>query len=277
MDSNLISVFGSTGFIGGNFIKMFPEKTVSISREDRVPKTNNILYFISTVDNYNVFSNITLDVETNLKVLCEVLENCKNSNIIFNFISSWFVYGETNLPAREDFICNPTGFYSITKKAGEDLLISFCKTFGVEYRILRLCNVLGNDDGKISSKKNALSFLMKKLKENEEIFLYDNGTPIRDLMHVSDVCEAIDLVCEHGEKNSIYNIGSGQPTKIGDIIGEAKQYLGSKSEIKYKEAPEFHKLVQTKDFWMDNSKLLSLGFKQKISNSDIIRELCNNL
>lgn len=256
---------------------MFPEKTIRISREDRVPKSKNILYFISTVDNYNVFDNLTLDVDTNLRVLCEVLQYCKDVDITFNFISSWFVYGETDLPAREDYKCNPTGFYSITKKAGEDLLISFCKTFGVNYRILRLCNVLGNGDSKVSSKKNALSFLMKKLKENEEVFLYDMGTPIRDIMHVSDVCKAINLVCEYGEKNSVYNIGSGQPTQIGDIIDEAKKYLGSKSEIKYKDAPEFHKLVQTKDFWMDNSKLLSLGFKQKISNSEIIKELCNNL
>lgn len=277
MDSNLISVFGSTGFVGGNFTKMFPEKTIIISREDRVPKSKNILYFISTVDNYNVFDNLTLDVDTNLRILCEVLQYCKDVGITFNFISSWFVYGETDLPAREDYKCNPTGFYSITKKAGEDLLISFCKTFGVNYRILRLCNVLGNGDGKLSSKKNALSFLIKKLKEDEEIFLYDNGTPIRDIMHVSDVCNAINLVCERGEKNTIYNIGSGQPTQIGDIIDEAKKYLRSKSEIKYKDAPEFHKLVQTKDFWMDNSKLLSLGFKQKISNSEIIKELCNNL
>lgn len=277
MDSNLISVFGSTGFVGGNFIKMFPEKTIRISREDRAPKSKNILYFISTVDNYNVFDNLTLDIDTNLRILCEVLQYCKDVDITFNFISSWFVYGKIDLPAREDYKCNPTGFYSITKKAGEDLLISFCKTFGVNYRILRLCNVLGNGDSKVSTKKNALSFLVKKLKENEEIFLYDNGTPIRDIMHVSDVCEAINLICEHGEKNSVYNIGSGHPTQIGDIIDEAKKYLGSKSEIKYKDAPEFHKLVQTKDFWMDNSKLLSLGFKQKISNSEIIEELCNNL
>jgi len=277
MDSNLISVFGSTGFIGENFIKMFPKKTIRISREDRAPKSKNILYFISTVDNYNVFDNLTLDIDTNLRILCEVLQYCKDVDITFNFISSWFVYGKIDLPAREDYKCNPTGFYSITKKAGEDLLISFCKTFGVNYRILRLCNVLGNGDSKVSIKKNALSFLVKKLKENEEIFLYDNGTPIRDIMHVSDVCEAINLICEHGEKNSVYNIGSGQPTQIGDIIDEAKKYLGSKSEIKYKDAPEFHKLVQTKDFWMDNSKLLSLGFKQKISNSEIIEELCNNL
>ena len=277
MDSNLISVFGSTGFVGSNFVRMFHNKVISIPREERIPKSKNILYFISTVDNYNVFNDITLDVDTNLKVLCEVLQYCKNSDITFNFISSWFVYGKTNLPAREKDYCYPMGFYSITKKAAEDLLISFCKTFGVSYRILRLCNVLGNGDGKVSPRKNALTYLIDSLKKNDDIFLYDKGTPIRDIMHVSDVCDAINLVCEFGNTNEIYNIGSGHPTQIGDIIDEAKKYLGSKSKILYKDAPEFHKIVQAKDFWMDNSKIISLGFKQKVSNSDIIKELCNTL
>ena len=85
------SVFGGTGFVGGNFCDCFSENVIIQKREDRKPSTKNILYFISTVDNYNVFNNITLDVETNLKVLCEVLENCKEEGTAFNFISSWFI------------------------------------------------------------------------------------------------------------------------------------------------------------------------------------------
>ncbi len=96
----------------------------------------------------------------------------------------------------------------------------------------------------------------------------------RDWTHVDDVCSAIDLVLESGEVNQIYNIGSGQPTRIGDIINIAKNYLNSTSEIKSKEAPEFHKIVQTKDFWMSNDKISELGFVQQISNENIIRELC---
>lgn len=269
-----ISVYGASGFVGKNFCRLFSENVVSQNREERKPRTNKILYFISTVDNYNVHTNITLDVETNLKVLCEVLDYCRDSDITFNFISSWFVYGETELPAKEEYYCMPTGFYSITKKAAEDLLISFCKTYGMNYRILRLCNVMGQGDGKVGAKKNALSYMIDLLKKNEDVYLYDDGTPIRDIMHVNDVCRAIELVCREGNLNEIYNIGTGQPTPISAIIETAKEYLGSTSSIKGKEAPEFHKLVQTKDFWMDTSKLKRLGFTQEIDNDQIIQELC---
>jgi len=270
----MISVYGGTGFVGGNFCRLFSDDMILQQREERKPNTNEIIYFISTVDNYNIHTNITLDVETNLKVLCEVLDFCRDTNIVFNFISSWFVYGECELPAKEEYYCKPTGFYSITKKAAEDLLISFCRTYGVKYRILRLCNVMGNGDGKVSSKKNALSYMIDLLKKDEDVYLYDNGTPVRDVMHVDDVCRAIKLICDEGNINEIYNVGSGQPTSIGDIIGKAKEYLGSNSTIKYKEAPEFHKIVQAKDFWLDTSKLNQLGFKQSIPIDKIIEELC---
>ena len=274
MDENLISVFGSTGFISSRYCSLYSDKIIKINREDRSPKSKNILYFISTVDNYNVHTNITLDVETNLKVLCEVLDYCREGKITFNFISSWFVYGETELPAKEEYFCNPTGFYSITKKAAEDLLISFCKTYGVKYRILRLCNVYGTSDQKVSKKKNAIQYMINLLKENKEVSLYDEGTPIRDLMHIDDVCNAIDLVVETGELNMIYNIGSGHPTTVRDIIEIAKQILQSNSPITSIETPEFHSIVQVKDFWMDTSKLNSLGFKQKITLEQGIKELC---
>jgi len=270
----MISVYGGTGFVGGNFCRLFSDDMILQQREERKPNTNEIIYFISTVDNYNIHTNITLDVETNLKVLCEVLDFCRDTNIVFNFISSWFVYGECELPAKEEYYCKPTGFYSITKKAAEDLLISFCRTYGVKYRILRLCNVMGNGDGKVSSKKNALSYMIDLLKKDEDVYLYDNGTPVRDVMHVDDVCRAIKLICDEGNINEIYNVGSGQPISIGDIIGKAKEYLGSNSTIKYKEAPEFHKIVQAKDFWFDTSKLNQLGFKQSIPIDKIIEELC---
>lgn len=272
----MISVYGASGFVGGRFCNLYPNFIVKQDREERKPKTNNILYLISTVDNYNVHTDITLDVETNLKVLCEVLDFCRDSDIVFNFISSWFVYGETELPAKEEMHCNPMGFYSITKKTAEDLLISFCRTYNVKYRILRLCNVMGNGDNKVSNKKNALSYMIELLKKNDDVYLYDNGTPIRDVMHLDDVCNAIKLICNNGNMNEIYNIGSGQPTTIYDIISKAKEYLVSKSTIKFKEAPEFHKIVQAKNFWLDTTKLQTLGFTQSISTQKIIEELCIN-
>ena len=42
----------------------------------------------------------------------------------------------------------------------------------------------------------------------------------------------------------------------------------------FKEAPEFHQIVQAKDFWLDATKIQTLGFTQSISTDKIIKQLC---
>ncbi len=88
---------------------------------------------ISTTNNYHVHNHITLDVDTNLKVLCETLDFCRSEDITFNFISSWFVYGAGgNIPAKESDHLKPNGFYSITKHCAENLIKSFAQTYWYE-------------------------------------------------------------------------------------------------------------------------------------------------
>ena len=269
-----ISLFGN-GFIGSKFKELYDKEVYVQEREDRCPLVNDVVYTISTIHNYNVHDKITLDVETNLKVLCEVLRFCRSESITFNFVSSWFVYGKGgDVPAREDSPCNPTGFYSITKKCAEDLIISFAQTTGMKYRILRLCNVMGSGDKKASRKKNAMQWMINELVEHRDVKMYDNGSHIRDVMHVSDVCRAIKLVMDKGEVNEIYNIGSGEPTRVSEIVELAKHFTRSRGKIISIDPPEFHNNVQTQHFWLDTTKLKRLGFAQHITNEFIVKDLC---
>jgi nucleoside-diphosphate-sugar epimerase len=131
----MISVFGGTGFIGSEFCNQFKNDSIIIDRDSYTPVSEKVLYLVSTVDNYNVLTDSKKDINTNLLHLMDVLDECKNKNIEFTFISSWFVYGETDLPATESSICKPKGFYSITKYAAELLLESYCKTFNIKYKM----------------------------------------------------------------------------------------------------------------------------------------------
>ena len=112
----MISVYGSSGFIGSRFCEMYPEDVVHMPRDKRSPESDELLYLISTTHNYNVYDNPQLDIDTNLTVLIETLQECRGRPVTFNFVSSWFVYGDTSLPAKEDAVCRPKGIYSITKK-----------------------------------------------------------------------------------------------------------------------------------------------------------------
>ena len=50
----MYNVFGATGYVGSTFCSIYNNEVLKQDREDRIPKTNDILYLISTTDNYNV-------------------------------------------------------------------------------------------------------------------------------------------------------------------------------------------------------------------------------
>ena len=276
------SVYGATGFVGSSLLAKH-QFNQAVPRNEYAPSNSKIIYLISTTHNYNVHDNICLDVDTNLTHLCRVLQKIRDSNrcqdVEFNFISSWFVYGNVPsdyLPVSEEFRCDPQGFYSITKYAAEQLVKSFATTFGMKYRILRLPNVLGPGDKSFGPKKNAITWMLHELFSGNKVKLYDDGLPLRDFLHVSDVVDAIALILDKGSLNTIYNIGRGEPTQIGALIQYAAGKLNAMDNVESIEAPAFHKQVQSRDMWMDVSKLLDLGFKPSYSITRIVDELLSS-
>ena len=271
----MIEVFGGTGFIGSQFCKKYKHECNIATREQlTVPKNSAVLYLISTVDNYNVLDNPFVDIKTNLIHLMKVLDANKQNNVTFHFVSSWFVYGESDLPARETSCCRPKGFYSITKLAAEQLLESYCKTFKIKYTITRLGNVIGKGDGKVSKKKNALQYLIEEMRDNRDINLYDNGDFYRDFVHVDDVVSGLRFIIDNGIGGEIYNLGSGQrPIKFKDVINYIKTELGSESSVGTMNPTEFHSIVQVRDMYLDTSKLTQLGWKPSRTVYEAVKEI----
>lgn len=266
----MVNLFGK-GFIGSHYASKFD--CIVNDRNDLTPKTNDILYMISTTDNYNVKTNPYIDIDTNLTTLIRVLENCRDKDVTFNFVSSWFVYGQTMPPFTEQTPCNPKGFYSITKRTAEQLLVSYCETYNIKYRILRLANVVGPGDHGVSKKKNALTYLIREIVKGNDIDLYDNGDFCRDYIHVGDVCTAINLVLEKGEVNTIYNIGNGDETKFRDAIDYVIHKVNSGSNVNNIPQADFHKQVQVKSMSMSNYKLRMLGYVPEYTMEMILDDL----
>ena len=269
-----ISIFGGTGFIGSKFSEKYPDAII-VPREKRESPTPNIINFISTVDNYNILKDPYKDVLTNLIVFMEILDTNRRKwgdNLVFAQVSTWFVYGSTDLPAKETSCCNPTGAYSVTALAREQLLASYSKTFNINFRILRLGNVIGIGDKKISTRKNALQFMIRELAQGREINLYQNSA-IRDFIDVRDCVEAIHLVLEKGELNQIYNVANGQGHSVGDLVHTAWREAGFTGKINEVPVPEFHRIVQTPKMYLDIRKLKSLGYEKKHEIKDSVKEL----
>ena len=269
---NKVSLFGH-GFVGREYKKQFPD-TVVVDRDARYSPTESILYGISTVHNYHPKEgDLFKDVDTNLTHFLGVLQANQDRDITFNLISSWFVYGETDLPAREDSHCNPKkGFYSITARAREQLLIAYAETFGMKYRILRLGNVIGIGDKKISKKKNAVQWMVRELAQGREIKVYRGGA-VRDFIDVRDCAKAINLVIGKGELNTIYNISNGEGLNISMLMDVANREAKFRGTVGEMETPSFHKTVQVPKMYLDTKKIKELGYVQTYDIKQSIREL----
>ncbi len=250
-----ISVFGGSGFIGSHYLRQYGG--VKQLRDDQVPATNNLLTFVSTVDNYNIFSSPTLDILTNQVWLVRLLENSRakfGKDFTINFISSWFVYGDgDNTPRKETDQCNPKGFYAITKYAAELMLKSYCETYDIPYRIFRLSNIMGVGDTKASLKKNAIQYMVETLMDGGSIEMYTPSS-VRSILDVRDCVRAIDLLCRDGEVNQVYNIGHPNSTPVNWLMQEVQREYGG--VIHRKPPPDFHSKVQAREFWMDVGKLI---------------------
>lgn len=269
-----ISVFGGTGFIGGTFCRLYPEDTIIIPRDSRNFDTKEVLYFISTTTNQSVFNNLNIDIDTNLKIFIEFLSNCKDRDVTINFISSGFVYGNDILDAKESDCCNPTGFYSITKRCAEQLLVSFCNTFKIKYRIFRIGNVYGLDKT-ISPNKNVLAYMVKLLKNNKQIKLYDGGNFLKDYMFVEDICKSIKLIIDVGNFNEIYNISSGESFSFRKIINTAKSIINSSSEILDVPMPLEQEFIQVRNMTLNIDKLNLLNFSCEMKFEKGLQIICD--
>jgi len=280
--SNTVTVYGATGFIGRELVSALGERALLVHRSivDVFLPEGDVVYLISTTDNYNIFDDVHKDIDTNLSLLVTVLENVRksfatNKLTSFNYVSTWFVYGPRMLiPAREDDSCNPSGFYSITKYAAELLVSSYCNLHKIPYRIIRPANVYGHGDLSAGIKKNFLSFLPKSILQGNKISLYDNGMPVRDLIHVNDVANGIIHIVNKTNTRSIYNLGSGVGISLNEIVELYEEFLDLKANVVYVDAPSFHKNVQATDCVLDITKLSETGFVSKIWIRDGLRSLC---
>jgi dTDP-glucose 4,6-dehydratase len=285
MSTAKTSVMG-VGFIGKRYCELYPDETIPVMRHGLFPPTANTLFLRSTTSNYGVLSphDHKVDVRTNLDHLMDVLPAACGT---FNMVSSWFVWGSAagtsaTSPARETDPCDPNGIYSITKLAAEKVVRSYTETAGAglvpgptSYRILRLCNVIGNDP-RAGKQKNALEMMLRKVALNQDVDLYV-GDNWRNVMHVDDVCRAIHTCLTKGDLNTIYNVGHLISVRMIDLIEHAKARTGSKSRINLVMPPRFHQIVQVPDFWLDTTKLRSLGFTPSMDPYQAVDRVLANL
>ena len=167
---------------------------------------------------------------------------------------------------NEEFPINPNSPYSASKAASDLIALSFHRTHELDVRVTR-CS---NNYGPRQFPEKVIPLFITNLLEDKKVPLYGHGKNVRDWLHVSDHCRALDLVLQKGKAGEIYNIGGGRElsnidlTKI--ILNEMKF---DESRIQYVSDRKGHDFRYSLDI---GKAIRELGYTPKVAFEQGIKE-----
>ena len=148
--------------------------------------------------------------------------------------SSAAVYGEGELGKKlsEKSRLNPVSPYGKSKIMMEKLIQKELSSSNVKYDILRFFNIYGQ--GQTVEYAGVITKFINKIKQNNTIEVFGDGTQTRDFVNIQDVVDSIENSIQKIEKkNGVYNIASGKSICINELAKLLLKISGKKLEIKY--------------------------------------------
>lgn len=186
----------------------------------------------------------------------------KDTKIIYT--SSLQVYGFTYelIRLNEKSPYKPDSVYGISKKTAEDLIDYYNKRFDLKFIIFRISNIYG--PGCRPYYNSVISTFIDFIKKNKRITINGDGEQSRDFIYVSDVINAFSKILKQDYDSDIFNICTGKPTTINEIINTLKILTNFTNDIQYNEND-----AKTNYLIGDPSKANEImGYKSKVSLKD---------
>jgi nucleoside-diphosphate-sugar epimerase len=142
-------------------------------------------------------------------IILSKLKNCKVDKVIYT--SSASVYGDNNY-CKESDILQPSSLPASLKVSNENLVSEFCRSNNIDYTIARIFNLYGGKDN-----FSVISKIISAVKDNNELILINNGSAIRDYIHIQDVVSMYIKILE-GINIPVVNIASGYGISVRSIL-----------------------------------------------------------
>lgn len=165
----------------------------------------------------------------------------------FVFSSTCATYGiPQKLPITEDLPQNPINPYGQTKLDVENALKAIALAHGFSFAAFRYFNAAGAaEDGSIGEDHNPETHLIPLIidvvlgkRDHIKIFGTDyptpDGTCLRDYVHVDDLARAHIAVFDKLEKPGsayFYNLGTGKPYSVREVIQAVEKVTGKKVKV----------------------------------------------
>lgn len=211
-------------------------------------------------------------LKTNITGTSVIMDAClKYGTKRFHQISTDEVYGDLPLDRpdllfTEESPLRPSSPYSASKTSADLLVAAYHRTYGLNVTISR-CS---NNYGPCQHTEKLIPLMITNALADKPLPVYGSGENVRDWIHVSDHCSAVDLIIHSGRNGEIYNIGGSCEMRNIDIVRLICRELGKpETLISHVADRKGHDLR----YAIDSSKLRSeLGWYPKIKFADGIRD-----
>ncbi len=147
-------------------------------------------------------------LRTNVEGTWRLVEACRAARVgRFIHVSTDEVYGSVGAEERstESSPLAPTSPYAASKAASDLFVRSAVRTYGFPAIITRCTN----NYGPFQFPEKFIPLMISQALAGQLLPLYGDGRNVRDWIHVSDHCSALDLILRKGKDGEIYNIGGG--------------------------------------------------------------------
>lgn len=215
------------------------------------------------------------------KILLDYLIKNHDKRVRFIFSSSAATYGNPIMtPVQEVDPTEPISPYGQSKLMIDWMLQSYQRAYGLDFVSFRYFNACGADSqgrhGQAPGATHIIARILENVRDGKDFTLYgndyptDDGTCVRDYIHVEDLAEAHILAIDPAVKSDIYNLGTKQGHSNLQVLHTVSTIL--KKDIAYLSGAQ--RAGDPAQLTADPTKFMNTSFWQpKFVLSDIIQHV----
>ena len=174
-------------------------------------------------------------------------------------------------PIKEEYLLSgplePTNeWYAVAKIAGIKLCQAYRREFGFNAICAMPTNLYGPGDNFDLENSHVLPALIRrfheaKLRGDPQVVAWGTGTPRREFLHVADLADAIVMLLERYDDESIINVGCGTDVSIRELCETVAAVTGYEGRLEF----DASRADGTPRKLLDVSRIRALGWQPRIS------------
>jgi len=227
---------------GPNYNLNLPQE---MDRIDEIINRYNItscIHFAGSTSVPESVANPSLYYKNNLITTISLLDKLIECDVkTFVYSSSAATYGDPGMQlAMETDVANPISAYGGSKLMIEMVCKDYLRAYGLSSVGLRYFNAAGADPegevGELREKEtHIIPLAIEAAKQGKTFKIFgdkyptDDGTCVRDYVHVMDLADAHIKALNHASENpvaDVFNLGSGEPASNKQLVEAVQKHAG---------------------------------------------------